>query len=350
MNKFDFSLSSNEMAVIITEQNRFYFSAFPSSYGFLVCLNNESVLFVDGRYFEAAEKSVKNAKVVLSNNIKEQILDIVKKNNIEKVYCETNISVAEFNLLKNWIGDAELLSTDELSSFISNSREIKEQFEIDCIIKAQRIAEKSLDEVLKIIKVGITEKEIAAELEYRMRRNGADGISFDTIAICGKNTSLPHGVPTNNKVKTGDFITMDFGALYKGYHSDMTRTVAVGSITDKMKNVYDVVLNANLNALEQVQSGVAASFVDKGARDIIDSAGYGDYFIHSTGHGVGLDIHESPNVTKKNDNNLRKNQVITIEPGIYLPNEFGVRIEDMVVIKENYAENLTKFTKSLIIL
>lgn len=350
MNKFNFKLKPNEMAVIFTENNRFYYSNFFSSDGVLLCFYNELLLFVDGRYYESAQKTATNVKVVLLNNLNKQIKDIVEKKHITKVYCENNISLFEYNNLKKQLCQIQLFETDLLTSYISEQRQIKSNFEIECIKKAQKIAETSLDQVLKYIKPGITEKQIAAELEYKMKLCGADGISFETIAISGKNTSLPHGVPTNKQVQSGDFVTMDFGAVYNGYHSDMTRTVAVGTATEKMKNIYNVVLNANIAAINKVKQGIKASEVDLTARQIIENAGYGDCFVHSTGHGVGLDIHETPNVSFKNEKLLCKNQVITVEPGIYLPNEFGVRIEDTVVVKNNTAENLTHFNKNLIII
>ena len=161
---------------------------------------------------------------------------------------------------------------------------------------------------------------------------------------------MPHGVPTDKKVQNGEFITMDFGATYKGYHSDMTRTVAVGKISDKMANVYDTVLSANLKGIAEIKSGVAAKTVDNAARSVIQKSGYGEFFVHSTGHGMGLDIHESPNVTIGNGELLKAGEIITVEPGIYLPDEFGVRIEDMLCVEENSAYNLTNYKKSLIII
>lgn len=349
MKKLNYSLNKDEMAVILTEQNSFYYSGFRSTDGVLLCFFDEQILLVDGRYFEAAKNSLTNVKVVLLKNLKQQIEDIIKSKNIKKVFCENNITLQKYDSIKTYIGEAEIIN-DKLSVLIDKQREIKTDFEIDCIKKAQRIAEKSLDELLKVIKIGMTEKQIAAELEYRMKLNGADGISFDTIAVSGKNTSLPHGVPTDKKLESGEFLTLDFGAVYNGYHSDMTRTFGIGKVTDKMKNVYDTVLIANIEAFSSIKCGIKASDVDLKARNLIEESGFGEYFVHSTGHGVGLDIHESPNISFKNQNLLLENQVITVEPGIYLPNEFGVRIEDMAVVKPKNAENLTNFSKKLIII
>ena len=203
---------------------------------------------------------------------------------------------------------------------------------------------------MNYIKAGVSEKSIATELEYLMKKYGADEISFKTIAISGKNTSMPHGVPGATTVKHGDFVTMDFGAVYDGYHSDMTRTVAVGCVSDRMADVYNTVLTAQMNAVTAVAPGALASNVDAVARSIITDSGYGDNFTHSTGHGVGLEIHESPNISRINNDKLEVGNVITIEPGIYIESEFGVRIEDMVFVTETGFECITKADKQLIII
>ena len=182
-----------------------------------------------------------------------------------------------------------------------------------------------------------------------MRKNGAEAISFDTIAVSGANSSVPHGVPTAKKVSAGDFVTMDFGAVVNGCHSDMTRTVAVGFATDKMKQAYNTVLTAQIKALEGIKAGVPCSQIDRLAREVISAAGYGEYFTHSTGHGVGYEIHEAPNLSQKSEQILKAGDVVTVEPGIYLPAEFGVRIEDMAFVTENGCKNLTKSPKELII-
>ena len=183
-----------------------------------------------------------------------------------------------------------------------------------------------------------------------MLGHGAEALSFETIAISGANTSKPHGVPTEKKVEKGDFVTMDYGAVVNGYHSDMTRTVAVGSINDEQRRVYNTVLEAQFATLEIIKSGLKCSDGDKAARDVITEAGYGDFFRHSTGHGVGIEIHEKPNLSPKSVATLRPGNIVTVEPGIYIPEKFGVRIEDMALITENGCENLTKAPKELIIL
>jgi Xaa-Pro aminopeptidase len=229
-------------------------------------------------------------------------------------------------------------------------REVKEQAEVDCIVAAQRIAEQALEKLLPFIKPGAVENELAAELEHQMRVLGSTGVSFPTILVSGAKSSLPHGTPGDKKIEYGDFVTIDFGAMVGGYHSDMTRTFAVGTATDEMKKVYDTVLRAQLAGIEALEVGVPGCQVDKAARDIIEQAGYGKYFGHGLGHSLGLNIHESPRASKAWPHPFKEGNIITIEPGIYLPGKFGVRIEDMVYLSPEGKKNLTKAPKELLIL
>ena len=222
--------------------------------------------------------------------------------------------------------------------------------EIEKIITAQRITERAYTEVLNLLKPGVTERKIAIELEHLIKLYGGERVAFDLICVTGENTSLPHGVPGDRVVQKGDFFTFDIGAVYEGYHSDMTRTVAVGSATDEMRMIYETVLQAHLKALRAIKAGNTAADVDIAARDHIESCGYGEYFGHSTGHGVGLDIHEAPAVYKTNRTVLRDNMVITDEPGIYLPEKFGVRIEDMVLVQGDTPVDLAKIPKEFTVI
>ena len=262
---------------------------------------------------------------------------------------ETENEISLFSSLKTNL-KVKVVPSEPLSSRLLDLRSVKSKKEADNIIKAQRIAEKAFYDILDYIKVGMTEKLIAATLNYKMMCYGAESPSFDTIVVSGQNSSLPHGVPTEKKIEKGDFITMDFGAMYNGYCSDMTRTVAVGFATDEMKKVYDTVLNAQLAGIDAAQAGRTGAEIDRVARDIISSAGYGQYFGHALGHGVGIEIHEEPKVSPSNGEVLPEGSVITIEPGIYIPGHFGVRIEDMLYIKTNGNTNLTNYPKNLIIL
>ena len=217
------------------------------------------------------------------------------------------------------------------------------------MIKAQEITDRAFTEVCARIHEGMTEKELAAELIYCLYKNGGEGLSFDPIVVSGPNTSMPHGVPGDRKLRKGDFITMDFGVLYQGYCSDMTRTVALGFATDEMKKVYDTVLKAQLAGIAVSKAGVSGKSVDKAARDVITEAGYGEYFGHSYGHSLGLEIHENPNCNLRNEAPMPLHAVVSAEPGIYLPDKFGVRIEDVVIFEEDGCRDITKSPKELLI-
>ena len=262
----------------------------------------------------------------------------------------TRMTVSTYNSLKGVLKKIPISTDTTLDTLINTLRSVKNRDEIRSILEAQLIAESAFRHILKYIKVGITEKEIALELDFYMLRHGGEGLSFETIAVSGANSSMPHGVPSNKKIEKGDFVTMDFGTIINGYHSDMTRTVAVGFATDEMKNVYDIVLRAQQNCLENIKAGVSCKDGDEFARSVIRNAGYGQYFTHSTGHGVGVEIHEYPNLSPASDSILQVGNIVTVEPGIYIPEKFGVRIEDMALITENGCRNLTNAEKALIIL
>ncbi|MFQ8599944.1 MAG: M24 family metallopeptidase [Oscillospiraceae bacterium] len=222
--------------------------------------------------------------------------------------------------------------------------------EIQKIEQAQALTESTFSHILSVIRAGVTEREIALEMEFFMRRQGADGVSFDFIVVSGNNSSLPHGVPTGKAVEKGDFITMDFGALVDGYHSDMTRTIAVGCVDEEQRRVYDTVLRAQRAALSAIRAGMRCSDADRAAREVIDGAGYAGCFGHGLGHGVGVEIHEAPNLSPRSAEILEPGMVVTVEPGIYIENRYGVRIEDMVVVQKGGCRNLTASPKELIIL
>lgn len=343
-------LPENTAALIFTEVNRQYLSGFSSSLGFLLISKDDSCLFLDGRYILAANQSVKACRVELFKKVSDSLNEFVKQNGIKTVFCEDTISVAQLGSFRKMLAPTDVIADCGLRELIEELRTAKTDFEVECIVKAQRIAEKAFLDVLNFIKAGVTERDIAAELEYRMKKYGSEKPSFDTVAVAGLKSAMPHGVPDGSAVKNGDFITMDFGATYNGYHSDMTRTVAVGFATDKMQLVYDTVLKAQLAAEKSVRAGVKCSEVDMAARTVIEAADFGDYFTHSTGHGVGLEIHEAPNVSLVSETVLKSGMIISDEPGIYIENEFGVRIEDMLLVTENGSKNLTVCEKSLIIL
>ena len=336
--------------LILSEVNRRYFTGFPSSDGILLVTRGGSVFLTDSRYIEAAKDTVKCCEVEELKNTKIQLPELCKKLGCRVLGVEGDrMSVNELKAYRKMLKPVTLTSnkTDEV---INRLRAVKTEDEVLKIKKAQAIAEDAFRHILGFIKEGVTEKEIALQLDYFMLKNGAEALSFETIAISGANTSKPHGVPTDKKVKRGDFITMDYGAVFDGYHSDMTRTVAVGEISTKQEQVYNTVLKAQLSSLSVLRAGLKCSDGDKAARDVIAEAGYGEFFRHSTGHSVGVEIHEVPNMSPKSKGVLKEGNIVTVEPGIYIPGEFGVRIEDMALIRHNNCENLTKIQKELLII
>ncbi len=340
-----------EAIIIFSPVNRLRFTGFASSDGYLVVTKDDAVLFVDSRYSEAAEKKVTDCRVQLFKKAQEDIKNFLKERKIVKAYTERNhISVSTADYLKTAFLPCRVTPSKRLESLIGKIRAVKTAEEVTAVKEAQRIAESAFENILNFIKAGVTEKQIALELDFYMLSHGAEAVSFETIVVSGAKSSMPHGVPDDNVVKEGDFVTMDFGAVVNGYHSDMTRTVAVGKVTDEMKKVYETVLSAQKKALEKLKAGVDCCEADKAARQVIEDAGYGEYFGHATGHGVGVEIHEGPTLAPGSKGKLEPGNIVTIEPGIYIPDKFGVRIEDMALITEDGYENLTSVPKELIIL
>ncbi len=346
-------IDDSSVALLITNENNIYYlSGFQKSEGAMLITGDESYLLVDFRYYEAALKNAKDCSVIEFKSLVDEVKALLTKHSVNTLILESDVvTVSTYNKYVRAFNEVgvSIISDDTLSKAISNLRIIKSEGEIQYISEAQKITEKAYTEVLNFVKPEVSERAIANELEYLMKKYGAENVSFDLITITGKKTSLPHGVPSDDVIKEGDFFTMDIGALYNGYHSDMTRTVAVKKCSDKQKEIYDIVLRAQLSSLNAVKSGVKACDIDKIARDIITDSGYGRNFGHSTGHGVGLDIHELPYVSPKGETILSENMVITVEPGIYLDNRFGVRIEDMVLVKDNGFKNFATLSKELII-
>ncbi len=347
----DFLKNSNEAILIHSPENRRYFTDFPSTDGYLIVTKTDAVFFTDSRYIEAAQKNITFCRTQLLTRLSNEVKIFFEEKHIEKVYTETErLSVALLSQFRKIFSPVKINPSKKLENAINNMRSVKEISEIECIKKAQQIAEEAFEHILAFIRPGVTEKRIALELDFYMLSHGAEALSFETIAVTGRKTSMPHGVPDNTVVENGDFITMDFGAVYKGYHSDMTRTVAVGKISAEQRKIYEIVLSAQKASLESLKKGLSCKDADAATRDIIKNAGYGDYFGHGTGHGVGIEIHELPNLSPRSDAILQVGNVVTVEPGIYIPNKFGVRIEDMALITENGYENLTNTPKELIIL
>ncbi|MDE6092285.1 MAG: aminopeptidase P family protein [Ruminococcus sp.] len=338
-----------DCALITSDVNRRYFTGMKSSAGIVLAFPEKQYLLIDFRYIEKARATVKNAEVIELLEIQPQLTELMNRHNAKTMAIESEtMTVKTLNRYRRFFRDFNIDDSDALSTAIGKLRMIKDEEEIYYIRKAQEIAEKSLDELMSFIKAGKTEREVALELNRLMFQNGAENLSFDTIVLSGTNTSMPHGVPSDKKIQDGEFVLMDFGAVWNGYHSDMTRTVCVGEPDEEMKKVYNIVLEAQLAGLENARAGITGKELDTISRNIIEKAGYGDNFGHSLGHGVGLEIHEKPNASQNYDSVLESGSVVTIEPGIYIEGKFGVRIEDFVILTENGCDNLTKYAKNII--
>ena len=338
--------------VLITEaENLCYATGFVGLEGMVLgTADGKGYCFTDSRYIEAAEKAIApwGYQVIQPDvSYPQCVAQLCQEHKLESLLFEDQDMTVASHARYTAAVPAKLIPAGEA---FSETREVKEEIEVERIVAAQRIAEKALEEILPLIKPGAVEREVAAELDYRMARLGSTGVSFPTIFVSGAKSSLPHGTPGDKKIEAGDFVTIDFGAMVGGYHSDMTRTFAVGFATDEMKKVYNTVLEAQLAGIEAFAVGKPGSQVDKAARDIIEAAGYGPYFGHGLGHSLGLNIHESPRAAKTYHREFVQGNIVTIEPGIYLPGKFGVRIEDMVYLGADGKRNLTNFPKELLIL
>lgn len=345
------ALKDSEAFLICSGSNRFYLTGFNSSAGTVLITKSKAIFFIDFRYFEKAKQIVNSCEVILYDKGDKGVFEFCKNEGIKTIFIESsNTSIAQYKYLSNLFEGIEISKDNILDITLNKMRAVKSEKELEFIKQAQSLTDQTLDYILPRISIGKTEREIMLDMEFFMRGLGADGVSFDFIVVSGKNSSLPHGVPTTKKIENGDFITMDFGAIVGGFCSDMTRTVAIGSITDEQKLVYDTTLKAQLAAIENIKAGAICGDIDKIARDIIYNAGYKGCFGHALGHSVGIDVHEAPNLSPNNSAVLEAGNVVTVEPGIYLENKFGVRIEDMVYVTENGCINLTKSPKELIIL
>ena len=321
-----------------------YFTKFDNEDGSLLITRKNAYAFEDFRYIEVASELLSGTYTVVEPKGQGWLESIIKSEGVSALgFEDEEMSVSGFEKLKS---DCSV-EWKPIGNTVVLLRQVKDAWEIEQIAKAQDITDRAFSHILNIISTDITENDVAAELEYFMRKNGAEDKSFETIAINGKKTSLPHGVPGNAKLQNG-FLTMDFGATVNGYHSDMTRTVCIGKADEEMKKLYNTVLTAQLSALEYLSNGGKNSKeADKVARDIIYKD-YEGYFGHSLGHSVGLVIHERPALSPVNENILVPGNVVTVEPGIYIPGKYGTRIEDLVVICEKGIKNLTKSPKELI--
>lgn len=343
--------SEHDAALITSEVSKKYLTDFGSEDGTLLITKQGAYFIIDARYFEHTERQITDplCKVILQKDLYDQIGEILGAQRIQNIYIEDEmLTVAQLSAFKRRFSGIGFDSSNRFSDFMKQMRIIKTDHEIACITKAQRIAEAAFTKLLSSLRVGQTEKQIAAALEFMMLDLGSDGVSFATIAASGINSACPHAVPSDKPVQEGDFLTLDFGATYNGYHSDMTRTVVFGKPTDEMKNIYNAVWGANTDAIKAVRADISCKVVDNVARSTLDAWGYEQYFTHGLGHGVGLEIHESPNVSNRSGATLREGMIITIEPGVYIPGRYGVRIEDMCVVTKDGCNIITETPKTLI--
>ncbi|HHX62073.1 MAG TPA: aminopeptidase P family protein [Epulopiscium sp.] len=340
--------------IIVNPSNRRYLSHFTGSAGTLYISPKKQVLLTDFRYIEQANKQCPDYEV--QNHQAKGLLPLLKElmdaDHVKNIGIESDtVTYAQYQEYKTVFGEITITGT---KSMVEDLRRIKDHEEIECLTRAETIGDIAFTNIVRFIKEnyskGVTENEIALELEVNMRKNGAQGTSFSSIVAAGTKSSLPHAVPGDVLLKEGDFVVMDFGCIYNGYCSDMTRTILIGEPTEKHVEIYNTVLFANQEALKAIKPGKTGKEIDAIARKIIADKGYGDYFGHGLGHSVGLDIHESPRLSVADDTKLEVGMVVTVEPGIYIPNFGGVRIEDLVVVTEDGIENLTYSPKELIVI
>ena len=333
---------------ITSEINQRYVTDFSFTDGSVLITREKSYVITDFRYLEAAKTHVVGDYEIITPSRREgnYLYDLCRENHVSTLaFEESSLSYAGYKSLTERLPDIKLVGVGE---FIEELRLYKEPGEVENIIKAQRIAEQAFSELIPEIRRGMLETELALELEYKMRKLGAEDKSFETIAVSGSASALPHGVPRPQPIEDG-FFTFDFGALVNGYHSDMTRTIVIGKADEEMKRLYNTVLEAQLAAEAVITEGYRNADADKTARDIIENAGYHGCFGHSLGHGVGLEIHEAPGLSSgAGDATLKAGQIVTVEPGIYIEGKYGCRIEDMMLITEGGAELLTDCPKELI--
>ena len=332
---------------VYSNENRRYLSGFTGSTGYVIIGKSSTDFITDFRYKEQAGIQCKGYEVTIESlNLMGKITEAVNKAGISRLGIEEDFMTVDFwDELKKALPGIELLPAKNI---FTKLRVKKESTEIEEIRKAAAIADEAFMHILSYIKPGMRETEVALELEYSMKKSGASATSFDTIAASGIRSSLPHGKASEKIIENGEFLTLDFGCVYNGYCSDMTRTVFIGKATEKHRKLYDIVLKAQVEALKGIKPGVTGKSVDKIGRDIISAEGYGEYFGHGLGHGVGLAVHEGPILNRQGETILEAGMIVTDEPGIYIPDFGGVRIEDLVLVTESGAESLSKSPKELI--
>lgn len=341
---------NNVDGIIVTkQQNWHYLSGFTGSNALLLITSTENLLFTDFRYLEQAANEAPGFKIIKCTALViDALVEQVNSMGLKRIAFEDDsISYYEYTVYKERLSGIELVP---LHQIVEKIRWVKDQAEIEALKKAADITDKAFDYILNKIKPGVKEVEIALELEYFMRKNGAQKPAFDIIAASGFRGALPHGTASEKEIASGEFVVLDFGAVYEGYHADMTRTVVIGKPGSQHQQIYDLVLRAQKKAIDLIRPGVKCSTIDLAARDLITVEGYGANFGHSLGHSVGLEIHERPSFSPKDDTVLEPGMVLTVEPGVYLNGWGGVRIEDLILVTSGGCEILSKSPKELILL
>ena len=342
------SIKNYDGMYITNSTNIRYLTGFTGSAGLLLVLDQSAYFFTDGRYIQQSKEQVQNAQITIISN---SYFDELKNHNLlsSKMNIGFESEHMSFSYYETMIANFPKINWISTNSIVENIAAIKDNEEIESLKTAIEITDEVFTKIIPEIKQGVTEKYISTKISYLFKMNGAEGDSYESIIAGGPRSALPHARPTDRKFEKGDFIVMDFGALYNGYHADMTRTLVVGKPTNKHTEIYNIVLESQLNGISTARSGIPCSDVDNACRNIINANGYGDMFTHSTGHGIGLEVHTLPRVHKNNHDLLKQNQVITIEPGIYIPDWGGVRIEDDCLILDSSCLPLNKSSKELII-
>lgn len=336
-------VGSDKAILISGRPNIFYYSGFTSADAWLIISANRRIIITDSRYYVQARREAPCFDIVNAEDGWKKILDAVP----EREICieEDNLTYGFFDKLRAKAPDKQFINAQ---SKINAQRRVKDKAELELIAHAEEIGSKAFLHMLDFMHVGQTEREIALELEIYMKKQGASGLSFETIAASGVRSSMPHGVASDKEVERGDFLTLDFGCVYNGYCSDMTRTVVFGTPNSRQREIYDVVLNAQNAAINGIYAGISCRAADKIARDMIKEAGFGNHFGHALGHSVGIEIHEKPCFSPKSRDDLENGNVLSVEPGIYIDGWGGVRIEDLIGVIDGNIVNFSSAPKDLI--
>ncbi len=349
------SINEHEAYLISNESNVTYMSGFTGEASYLILSEKGNALLTDGRYDEQARNECPDFEVTKWHNPRrpdpDTFIHYLKKYDIKKLkFNQNSMTFSQYTSLSNALKHHELeIELIPMSGEVEAIRIVKEDEEIKNLRIACDIADKALESLIPYIKVGVSELELVGQLEYFMKKYGAENISFDTIMLSGTKTALPHGKPSAKVLEVGDFLQIDFGALYKGYHSDMSRTFIIGEASQKQKDIYQMMLDATIAGIEALKGGITAKEPDTAVREVITSE-YIDYYYPGLGHGVGLDVHEAPSMSQTSKDMIETGHVVTIEPGVYLPGYGGMRIEDTLLVTETGYEILTKFPRELQIL